>query len=402
MLILANTFRSTGAVLFFIGALAILGYLLYNFVIGRKEVGSEVELAANKKPYLDDEQLETKKLDMSLTMGLGLLAVIGLGLPLYWLGEPGRQSGYSEFTTGQLTSRGEALYEELCSACHGPGAVGGVAPYTVTDTEGRFVASVQWKAPALTAALYRFSTEEIRYTLDYGRQNSPMPAWGAPGGGPLTSQQIEELILYIQEIQLAPDELAAEVEAGIEQAARFEVTAADPSLEGDDAINAAVEQYITSATPAELGQLVFDNPGSQGAYSCARCHTAGWSWDSDLVALDPEQPFGSLIPLQVSGGGGFGPNLTSGATTRQFLTTEDHAQFLRIGAQDGVAYGAFGQGDGGGQMPAFGSCVGERDTAEFSPFVGFCEIELDGIPENRGGMLTEEQIQAVVAYEREM
>ncbi len=400
MLILANTFRSTGAVLFFIGALGLLGYLLYNYVVGRNEIGSEVELAANKKAYLDDEELETKKLDLSLTMGLGLLAVIGLGLPLYWLGEPGRQSGYTEFTTGQLTSRGENLYEELCSACHGPGAVGGVAPYTVLDGDGRFVASVQWKAPALTAALYRFSTEEVRYTLNYGRQNSPMPAWGAPGGGPLTAQQIDELILYIQDIQLSPEDLAADVQSGIEQAARVEVIAADPSLDGDEAIMAAVSQYITSATPEQLGELVFNNPASQGAHSCARCHTSGWSWDSDTVALDPAQPYGSLIPLQVSGGGGFGPNLTGGATTRQFLTAEDHATFLGLGAQDGVAYGEFGQGDGGGQMPAFGSCVGDRDAAEFSPFVGFCDIEIDGVPEDRGGILSPEQLDAVVAYER--
>jgi cbb3-type cytochrome oxidase subunit 3 len=33
---------------------------------GRKEVGSEVELAPNRKPYLDDAELETKKLNVAL------------------------------------------------------------------------------------------------------------------------------------------------------------------------------------------------------------------------------------------------------------------------------------------------------------------------------------------------
>lgn len=436
MLIAANTFRSTGAVLFAIGAALILGYLIYNYVVGRREVGAEVELAANRKPYLDDEQLETRKLDMSLTMGLGLLGVIGLALPLYWLGEPGRHEGYEDFTVGQLTSRGEGLYEELCAQCHGGGGVGGSAPFTVLDEQGRFVASVTWKAPALTSALYRFSDDEVRYVLNYGRQNSPMPAWGGPGGGPLTSQQIDELILYIQSIQLSPEELAEDVQSGIRDQvtgqvnARYEaqVLADNPelapddnddddaaaaraaelreavsaALEADGGVDAIVDETMGGLNQLELGELVFNNTAAAGAYSCARCHTAGWSWDADAAAADPAQPFRSLIPLQVSGGGGFGPNLTNGATVRQFPDPADHSTFIGAGSQDGVAYGEFGQGDGGGQMPAFGVCVGDRDAAEFSPFVGFCDIEVDGVVTDRGGMLTPEQIEAVVAYERSL
>lgn len=403
MLIFATTFRSTGAVLFAIGGALLLGYLLYNFLAGRDEVGSEVELAANKKPYLDDEVLETKKLDLSLTMGLGLLGVIGLGLPLYWLGEPGRQSGYTEFTNGQLANRGEDLYDEQCSTCHGLGAVGSVAPFTVLDDENRFVASVSWNAPSLTSVLYRFSDAEVRYILNFGRQNSPMPAWGSPGGGPLTSQQIDELILYLQRIQVDPDEIRDEVQGGIEIEARAVVIEADPALADDeDAVMAAIDDYLATATPEELGVLVFNNRAGRGAYACARCHTAGWSWESDTVANDPAQPFGSLIALQVPGGGGFGPNLTGGSTLRQFVSAIEHETFVGSGAQDGLAYGEFGQGDGGGQMPAFGTCVGDRDAAEFGPFVDFCAIDVEGTVEDRGGILTPEQIDAVVAYERSL
>ena len=38
--------------------------------------------------------------------------------------------------------------------------------------------------------------------LVYGRPGTPMPAWGTEGGGPLTTQQIDELIAYIGSIQL--------------------------------------------------------------------------------------------------------------------------------------------------------------------------------------------------------
>ena len=35
--------------------------------------------------------------------------------------------------------------------------------------------------------------DEVKFILNYGRPFSPMPAWGAPGGGPLTDQQLENL-----------------------------------------------------------------------------------------------------------------------------------------------------------------------------------------------------------------
>ena len=48
---------------------------------------------ANRKPYLADEELEGQKLDRTLTFGLLGLFVVAVGLPLYWLAEPGRQDG---------------------------------------------------------------------------------------------------------------------------------------------------------------------------------------------------------------------------------------------------------------------------------------------------------------------
>ena len=50
-----------------------------------------------------------------------------------------------------------------------------------------------------------------------------MPAWGAPGGGPLTSQQIEELVAYLAAIQLTPEQMAAEVKEGIRESVLSDV-----------------------------------------------------------------------------------------------------------------------------------------------------------------------------------
>ena len=57
---------------------------------------------------------------------------------------------------------------------------------------------VNWKAPALNTVLLRYSREEVRYILTYGRPFSPMPAWGVKGGGPLNDQQLQNLIDYLE------------------------------------------------------------------------------------------------------------------------------------------------------------------------------------------------------------
>ena len=54
----------------------------------RKEVGSEIELAANRKPYYDDEVLEGRRLERVQLYGVLLLVVLVIGLPLYWVLEP--------------------------------------------------------------------------------------------------------------------------------------------------------------------------------------------------------------------------------------------------------------------------------------------------------------------------
>ena len=65
---------------------------------------------------------------------------------------------------------------------------------------------VEWQGPALNTVLLRYTRDEVRYILEYGRPFSPMPAWGAKGGGPLTEQQLQNLIDYLESIQLTPEE----------------------------------------------------------------------------------------------------------------------------------------------------------------------------------------------------
>lgn len=385
----ANTARSVGYV---IAAVVFLGFAVYLWATyrgARPEAGSEIELAANRKPYYDDGDLETKKLDRTLAMGLGLLAVVAVALPVYWLAEPGRQEGWVQTWDDTFVARGEESYVGRCSSCHGPEGTGGVAAHPLTRDDGS-IEIVSWKAPALNTVLTRYSKEEVLFVLNYGRGNTPMPPWGLVGGGPLTDQQLDELVAYLESIQLGEDEMRAEVNDGlvsryvdgmVERAAEEAgVEALDPeeaAAVAEDA-TATVEGFLAegtydydfdgAASVAEFGEAMFNLDVAAGAYNCARCHTKGWSYDQ------PEE----------SGGGFLGPNLTGSSTLRQFTTFQDHVSFIVEGSERGQAYGSGGIGSG--QMPGFGSNPNAvDDEAKLAP---------------EQFMYTQQQIDAVVAYER--
>ncbi len=76
--------------------IAIGGWIVYgltNIRRSRAEIGSEITLAANRKPYYDDEILEGKKIERTQLLGLLFLVVVTITLPLYWILEPSREAG---------------------------------------------------------------------------------------------------------------------------------------------------------------------------------------------------------------------------------------------------------------------------------------------------------------------
>jgi mono/diheme cytochrome c family protein len=292
------------------------GYLL--LYLRRRESpppGSEIELAPNRKPYLDDDELETGKLDKSLKWALVTLVISAVGLPAYWLNEPSRQAGAERGFDTRAAKRGFIMFQPAessvpagnvghfgCGRCHGPEGQGGSADFALSDPTDPSAPprQVQWQAPALDTATLRYTDDQLRAVLVYGRPGTPMPAWGVLGGGPMNDQQIDDLIAYMK--QLAREKKVAELQAE------------------------AMEKYGLD------GQALFD------AY-CARCHTKGFSYG------EPD----------VRGGGAFGPSLLDGATVRQFPNVDDHIEFVTNGAQYGKAYGTRGVGGNeSGGMPGFG------------------------------------------------
>ena len=311
----------------------LVGWVIYLLSAARRtyQPGVELTAAPNRKQYYDDEGMEGPRLTKYLWWAFAMLAICAVGLPIYWVREPFRQEGGGldrgkAYFEEEAVKRGEWYFEASpgdpptprephygCETCHGKKGIGGVATYTLTDpvNEDAPPQQVQWVAPPLNTVMLRFRHDEVKQILVYGRAGTPMPPWGIEGGGALNDQQIEDLIAYLDHIKLDPKEVK----------------------------DANLKEFGTD------GAKIFEA-------MCARCHTQGAAYGK------PE----------LQGGGAFGPDLTGGATLRQFPAVEQHVTWVEETAEFGEQYGQ--RGIASGRMPYFGN------------------------------MLTPEQIQAVVDYER--
>ena len=355
-----------------IAVLALVGWVLWllaNVRRAKPEIGAELELAPNRKPYFDDEELEGRRMEAWQLAGLAFLTICAVGLPLYWLAEPGRMEGAITNFDEVYAHPGEGLYATTeeggfnCAGCHG-GVSGGVAPYTMTDPVTGNVRQVLWKAPSLDDVYLRMSESQLREVLVYGRPFSPMPAWGLEGGGPMNEQQIDNLIAYLKSVAITEQE-AEERSAAAEEAELVRLRDPEAALAQaeedlanfDESNGSATDKLRLESTVKELEAYVElgmeASPGSAlfNVY-CARCHTRGWSY------YEPEAP----------GSGAFGPPLSN--VLYQFPNPEDHYAFVAEERLFGEKYGV--QGKASARMPYFGQ------------------------------VLTEEQIDAIVEYERSL
>lgn len=191
--------------------IAAVSWLAFLGVSALRSRGPE-EVPVNQAPGESDDVLETKRLERSQQAAVLLSAFLAIGLPLYYLGETDRQQGFVEQFDAESVSRGEALVEEFaCYGCHGPDGVGGQASYV----EKRTGATVNWDAPPINNVFYRYDRDAVRYWVTYGRGNSPMPAWGLEGGGPMNEAQVEDVLNFLEATQVPQAVSANSVEDNI-------------------------------------------------------------------------------------------------------------------------------------------------------------------------------------------
>lgn len=338
-------------------ALIVLNVLLGAFLLGvafaaARDRRRRRVTPPNQDPYHDDDIMEGSRLERVQAWALALFAIIAVSLPVYWLVEPARQDEMDEQFLETSVHQGEELFASAqsgiegalgCADCHGPEGQGGFATQIVTiprddleiaegaldsqdrvcapspDDEEALLCQVSWRAPSLNDAFLRFSREEITEIVTFGRPGTPMPAWGLEGGGAKNEQSIDNIVDFIESIQISSDEATAQ-----------------------------------QADLSDGRQLYEAN--------CARCHTKHWSYAETFANSE------TFDILSVPGGGAFGPNLTGDVTLRQFPDIQDHVDFILNGSDFQAAYGT--RGIGSGRMPGFAQ------------------------------MLTEDQVRAIVEYER--
>ncbi|MBI4884852.1 MAG: c-type cytochrome [Actinobacteria bacterium] len=352
----ALTTVTVGWVIFTLISIGWITYFFLSKSVARRELGSEAEVAPNRKVYYDDDKLEGSRLERMQFLGVLMLITMVIGLPLYWVLEPGRQAGAVDAKQAQFRGWGEELFATTadggfnCAGCHGGmSGAGAAAPYPITDTTGK-VTVVSWYAPALNTIFYRYSQEEVRFILNYGRPFSPMPAWGAPGGGPMTEQNIETLLVYMKSIQLPPEGCITD-DAFVNKADPFVCDGGVLPQATRDDIQAAVERYQAANPGASEGEALFNLDIASGAYSCARCHTPGWSYGQPGVDAQ----------------GAFGWNLTGGATNTHFASEQDMITFIKAGSKNGARYGV--QSQGTGRMPGFGHLLSDEQIKAIVEYV---------------------------------
>ena len=231
----------------------------------------------------------------------------------------------------------------------------------------------------------------MTHIITYGRAGTPMPAWGVEGGGPKNDQAISDIVAYLKSIQLSPAKAKAQVlknVADLKAQAKSAVGQAEDNLaaaqkalsiaetpKGREAAQitiVAAQQAIVNSRAFETqianagqGELLFD-------VNCARCHTKGWSYN------DPAKP--TVPPPSPAGSGAFGPSLRGGTLLEQFpgLPADDTStpgfqtqyDWVANGVEADKGYGV--RGISSGSMAHFGQ------------------------------ILSKEQIDAIIKYERNL
>lgn len=137
---------------------------------------------------MDSSQEHYTKL---LILGLVFTLLILAGLTFYGLFESQRLVQAQAHITNERIDRGEAIYQKQCASCHGVEGNGGVGP-------------------ALNNRVLLKNTFDNAFfsIIRSGVPNTQMPAWGIEFGGPLTDEDIRDLVAYIRNYEATAPEIA--------------------------------------------------------------------------------------------------------------------------------------------------------------------------------------------------
>ncbi len=130
--------------------------------------------------YDIDEELE-QSTNRVMVIGFGLMVALILAFPLYRVVEPTNREQARADNLASLARSGAETWGFNCSSCHGLNGEGGVGPA---------LNSQQF----LEAA----TDQQVEQLVSVGVPGTQMGAYSQDFGGPLTSEQIKAVAVYIR------------------------------------------------------------------------------------------------------------------------------------------------------------------------------------------------------------
>ncbi len=153
--------------------------------------------------------LHKENYDRFLILGLVFTLLIFIGFAAYLFMENNRGASAAETLAEERVTLGRAIYNEQCVSCHGANGEGGVGPALNNKT-------------VLKNTLDHIFFSVIRS----GVPGTQMPPWSVDYGGPLTDEDIHNVVAFIRAWEpTAPEILPAVFEPSPEQGALIFETA---------------------------------------------------------------------------------------------------------------------------------------------------------------------------------
>ncbi len=286
-----------GSVVLTLAAAAFLAWVGYLFINSRRRARLAEETPQNLQPYLSDDELETNRITRVLNVAVVSAAVLAVALPVYFINEGDRQIAAAEKIHEKDVEEGEHWYSTFsCINCHGPEGGGGAAPFV----EARSGLDVAWTAPSINDVFLRFDEDEVRHWIEFGRAGTPMPANGLEGGGAMTLQEVDQVMAYLETIQIPQGQALDEVEGIVADAlariAGGEATVARQIVEQQAAVEdveeAPAQFAVIEDFPGEIRFLMAGDgtctPASASAVGSS-CGEAGTDTDRDGLTDDVER-----------------------------------------------------------------------------------------------------------------
>lgn len=130
--------------------------------------------------YEVERELE-RSTNRVMLIGAVLLFGMAMVFPLYRWFEPSGRAASREAHLDSLAEEGEGIWGFNCASCHGLGGEGGIGP-------------------ALNSRqfLQAATDEQIELLVAVGVPGSQMGAYSQDFGGPLTSEQIRAVVVYLR------------------------------------------------------------------------------------------------------------------------------------------------------------------------------------------------------------